>query len=1029
MNIFKSISSGITASIAALTVTTLSFVNPSNAALSNSNATQAAQNVYSYMENLSHGNNNSVLTGHFAGYSEQTFNMMQTTAVKNLANDEWPGILSGDYMNWSRTDWGGNASTTYCADQISYGCNSDLIKYYRAGGLVTISIHMPNPFYSTGETVKTEISNTDYASLTNHSSTYGARWEDMLDNIAAGLKELQDAGVPVLFRPLHEMNGDWFWWGQENSGYNDTRANHYKALWIDMYNYFKNTKGLNNLIWIYSPDQSAGYLTNYYPGNSYVDMVGLDAYTNDPSSQNLRDKYTTMRNTYSSKPFAFTEIGPSTTGGFNYGSWATAIHNYYSAACYFLAWNDAWSPQNNTGTSTLYNDSWMINRHEVNFTRPSWSAPAIPGGATTFTDNCADYNGVYQKSGSLSIDATNTTLFNGDAGRFCRSALSTQYVTYNKSNVNTFSVKVYHQDDEAGASLKFFVSSDNSNWTQIPTSATAPVATSSSWFYSYFTPIKYVPSGKNYLKIEWTDGTVAWSPQISEVIIYHGISGYSITASAGSNGTITPTSTTAGIGSDVTFNITPTSGYDIDQLTDNGVTVTATNNQYTITNIGAAHTVAVTFKVGPTNLLTNPSFEYDGAATQTPYGWTEWNAPTASYTENITPKTGTYNLAHWASSAYQVSTYKALTGLQNGLYTFRAWVRSSGGQSATYINAKNYGGAEKQAAIPTTSTYTLVSITDINVTNGTCEISFYSNANAGNWINADDAEFFLQGSGGPSYTVTASAGSNGSISPTSSSVASGGSQTLTITPNSGYQIATLTDNGTNVTATNNQYVVSNVTANRTIAVTFSALPTYTVTASAGSNGSISPTSSTVASGGSQTLTITPNSGYQIATLTDNGTNVTATNNQYVVSNVTANRTIAVTFSAVTSTQLSISSAVASCDDGNVAANTIDGNTSTRWACITNGATVTFTLPSTKTIKDVKISWYNGNARTYYYDIYTSTDGTNYTQYGSRYTSSGTTTSLESNVINSVSARYIRIACFGSNVSAWNSIPELQIWGN
>jgi mannan endo-1,4-beta-mannosidase len=868
MNIFKTFSSGITASIAALTVTTLSFVNTTNAALSNSNATQAAKNVYSYFENLPHGNNNSVLTGHFAGYSEQTFNMMQTTAVKNLAYDEWPAVLSGDYMNWSKTDWGGNASTTYCADQISYGCNSDLIKHYRAGGLVTISIHMPNPYYSTGETVKTEISNTNYASLTNHSSTYGVRWKDMLDRIAAGLKELQDAGVPVLFRPLHEMNGDWFWWGQENGGYNDTRANNFKALWQNMYTYFKDTKGLNNLIWIYSPDQSAEYITAYYPGNSYVDMVGLDAYTNDPSSSNLRNKYSTMRSNYSSKPFAFTEVGPSTTGSFNYGTWATAIRNYYSAACYFLAWNDSWGPQNNSGTSTLYNDGWMINRHEVNFTRPSWNPPSIPSGSTTFTDNCSNYNAVYQRSSSLSIDAGNTTYFNGDAGRFSRSALSTQYVTYNFSNISTFNVKVYHQDDHAGTSLKFFASSNNSTWTQIATSATSPVATSASWFSSNFTPVKLLPTGTNFLKIEWSTGTEYWTPQISELSIYYTAAGgttYTVSASAGSNGSISPTSSTVASGANQTLTITPNSGYQIATLTDNGVSKTATNNTYTVSNVTSNRTIAVTFSAtsGSTQLsISSVAASCDDG--------------------NVAANTIDGNLA-------------------------TRWACVTNGATITYT-------------LPATSTINNVKIA---------------------W-----------NSGNVRYSY--------------------------------YDIYTSTD-GTNFTQYGSRYTSSGTTLE---------LENNTIN-------SVSARYIRIAGFGNSV-----NAWSSITELQIWGTST-----------------------APTSTQLSISSAAASCDDGNVASNAIDGNTATRWACITSGATLTATLPATKTIKDVKIAWNAGNARVYAYDIYTSTDGTNFTMAGSRRASSGTTLELESNTINSVSGRYIRIACFGSNVSAWNSIVELQIWGN
>ena len=64
------------------------------------------------------------------------------------------------------------------------------------------------------------------------------------------LKELQDAGVVVLWRPLPEMNGEWYWWGKTS---HPSNAEPYVNIFRDMYDYFTNVKGLNNLIWVYSP--------------------------------------------------------------------------------------------------------------------------------------------------------------------------------------------------------------------------------------------------------------------------------------------------------------------------------------------------------------------------------------------------------------------------------------------------------------------------------------------------------------------------------------------------------------------------------------------------------------------------------------------------------------------------------------------------------------------------------------------------------------------------------------------------------
>jgi hypothetical protein len=144
------------------------------------------------------------------------------------------------------------------------------------------------------------------------------------------------------------------------------------------------------------------------------------------------------------------------------------------------------------------------------------------------------------------------------------------------------------------------------------------------------------------------------------------------------------------------------------------------------------------------------------------------------------------------------------------------------------------------------------------------------------------------------YTVSASAGANGSISPSGAvTVNSGASQAFNITPNSGYHVAGVTVDGASVGAVTS-YTFTNVVANHTIAATF-AINTYTITASAGANGSISPSGAvTVNSGANRAFTITANSGYHVASVLVDGASVGAVTS-YTFTNVVANHTISATF--------------------------------------------------------------------------------------------------------------------------------------
>ena len=91
--------------------------------------------------------------------------------------------------------------------------------------------------------------------------------------IAAELQKLEDAGVTVLWRPLHEASGGWFWWGRTDRTDGIPAAYAQVVLWRHLYDRLTNFYGLNNLIWVWN-GQSGGW----YPGDAYVDIVSHDIY-------------------------------------------------------------------------------------------------------------------------------------------------------------------------------------------------------------------------------------------------------------------------------------------------------------------------------------------------------------------------------------------------------------------------------------------------------------------------------------------------------------------------------------------------------------------------------------------------------------------------------------------------------------------------------------------------------------------------------------------------------------------------------
>ena len=124
-------------------------------------------------------------------------------------------------------------------------------------------------------------------------------YED-LDKLADYMKPISDAGIPVIWRPLHEASGGWFWWGSKGPEV-------YKRLWQMMYEYLVTDRGLNNLIWVWTSD-SKGNDEEWFPGNEYVDIIGRDLYDVSDVDEFVNEFYN-LAEKYPNMMIALTECG------------------------------------------------------------------------------------------------------------------------------------------------------------------------------------------------------------------------------------------------------------------------------------------------------------------------------------------------------------------------------------------------------------------------------------------------------------------------------------------------------------------------------------------------------------------------------------------------------------------------------------------------------------------------------------------------------------------------------------------------
>lgn len=242
--------------------------------LINPNASDKTKRLYNYLKDL---------------YGKRTLSGQQTQYQSSNAfadlddilaiTDRSPAIAGFDLINYSPSRVQRGASSS----QVE-----ELMEWADQGGLISLMWHWNAPedwlrdiegeewyrgFYTSATTFDLNIPMND-----PNSEEYGFIIRD-IDAIAELLLQIEEADIPILWRPLHEAAGRWFWWGAKG-------PEPCKWLWRLMYDRLTIHHGINNLIWVWTEEHDR-LPADWYPGDEYVDIIGLDIYLNandtDPS--------------------------------------------------------------------------------------------------------------------------------------------------------------------------------------------------------------------------------------------------------------------------------------------------------------------------------------------------------------------------------------------------------------------------------------------------------------------------------------------------------------------------------------------------------------------------------------------------------------------------------------------------------------------------------------------------------------------------------------------------------------------------
>lgn len=225
---------------------------------------------------------------------------------------------------------------------------------WAAGSMVTLSCAMPNP--QGGGIVG---GSCDFDALIKPGTAQNNAFNGLLDGIAAGIAAF---GKPLLFRPFHENNGPWVWYGPQSS----TDAQ-FTAAWKYTHDYLEKTKGLQNILWVNAQNAGGPKPSRFATG--YTDIAGLDGYTSNPAA--LAGDFATLAQT--GLPLALTEYGSGDPSGgdtnFDMAVLTAALKGPLAKAVYWLQWWDGnsggkpgWGMASVKNVQAALSDRWIKNR-------------------------------------------------------------------------------------------------------------------------------------------------------------------------------------------------------------------------------------------------------------------------------------------------------------------------------------------------------------------------------------------------------------------------------------------------------------------------------------------------------------------------------------------------------------------------------------------------------------------------------------------------------------------------------------------
>ena len=280
----------------------------------NPNATKNAKELLSYLYGIA---GKAIITGQHT----QTVPMEEITYIKEVTG-QVPKLRGFELLAYSPNINYQDASEE-CLKEVEENKNTLQTAFdwaQHSNGILTFSFHWFSPIGGRDKSFYAK--NTDFDArkiLEEGSKERDAFFSDM-DKIANLLKPFKEADIPVLWRPFHESDGDWFWWGAKGPEVA-------KELYKLMFDRYVNFHHLDNLLWVWNCRLKEGW-----PGEEFTDVISVDIYRPSYSATDYKEEYDALvEQTTKNKVAALAEVG--------YIPDADALKNSHTPWAYYMTWS------------------------------------------------------------------------------------------------------------------------------------------------------------------------------------------------------------------------------------------------------------------------------------------------------------------------------------------------------------------------------------------------------------------------------------------------------------------------------------------------------------------------------------------------------------------------------------------------------------------------------------------------------------------------------------------------------------------